>query len=254
MRAVVGVLSLIWKLYVGIVFFTTALLLYPVIFPFLFKESNKKKAFKIFVFWSWLFRIVCFYHVRRMEVPELPNEPHIILANHMSYLDIFLMYSIHPNHPFLFLGKKELLKYPLIGTYFRRLNIPVYRDSRIKAARSLIQARQEVRKGWSIVIFPEGGIPDLPPKMVRFKAGAFRLAKDLELPIVSMTYINNHRLFTDPERILGVARPGISKVVIHPTISAEEVRDASLKDLSKRCFDLIEGPLLKEYPELNDKK
>ncbi len=231
-------------------FFTSGLILYPIIYPFLFSVKNKKKAFQIFVFWSWWLRIMCFFHVKIDRKAPLPEGPYIILANHQSYLDIFLMYSILPGHPFLFLGKRELLKYPIVRTYFTKLNIPVYRRSRVKAARSLIRAKQEVKNGWSIVIFPEGGIPDVNPKMVRFKGGAFILAKQLGIPIVPMTYLNNHRLFSDPEQLLGTAHPGTSKVVLHPYISADEVKETTIKELSNRCFKIIEAPLKKRYPDL----
>ena len=252
MRKVSGIFSLIWKLYTGIVFTTTAILLYPIILPFLYSLKGRKRAFRIFVFWSWLFRILCFYHVRKVTSNPLPKGPYIILANHISYLDIFLMYSILPNEPFLFLGKSELLNYPIIGTYFKRLNIPVFRVNRVKTARALVIAKQEVTNGWSIGIFPEGRIPDNNPKMIPFKLGAFQLAKELELPIIPMTYVNNHRLFSDPVLTLGTARPGISRVHIHPYISKEEVIKTELSELRSKCFHIVNATLLETYPELRE--
>jgi 1-acyl-sn-glycerol-3-phosphate acyltransferase len=252
MKKVLGVLSLIWKVYVGILFVVMAILFFPFIYPLLFSDRNKKRAFSVFVVWSWTFRIVCFYHVRKMRKAELPDGPYVILANHISYLDIFLMYTIVPKHPFLFLGKGELLRYPIIGAYFKRLNIPVHRGDRVKAARSLIQATEEVQKGWSIVIFPEGRIPNVNPKMIPFKSGAFQLAKKLNLPIVPMTFTNNHTLFSDPTFILGPARPGLSKVYMHDYISAEKVASMDQKELMKYCHELLNGPLLKEHPELRE--
>lgn len=186
-----------------------------------------------------------------MRKAELPKGPYIILANHLSYLDIFIMYSILPQNEFLFLGKGELLRYPIIKAYFKRLNIPVHRSDRLKAARSLNQAMEEVKKGWSIVIFPEGRIPNINPKMIPFKSGAFQLAKKLNLPIVPLTFTNNHLLFSDPTFILGPARPGLSKVYMHDYISAEEVADMTQKELMDHCYQLLNGPLLTEHPELN---
>ena len=253
MNKLLGVLSLIWKVYVGILFVVMALLFFPFIYPLLFSERNKKRAFRVFVVWSWTFRIICFYHVKKVRKAELPDGPYIILANHISYLDIFLMYSILPQNEFLFLGKGELLKYPIIGTYFKTLNIPVHRGNRMKAARSIVQASREVKKGWSIVIFPEGQIPDVNPKMRHFKSGAFQLAKNLNLPIVPMTFTNNHILFSDPTFILGPARPGICKVHMHDYISAEKVASMEQKELRAYCYELLNGPLLEEYPELRKK-
>ena len=113
-------------------------------------------------------------------------------------------------------------------------------------------AEKEMKNGWSIAIFPEGGIPDYDnPKMVPFKTGAFKLAKSLNRPIVSITFVNNYFLFSDPSEILGPARPGISKVVIHDVISAEEVSKSSVEELCDKSFHLINDPLIKTYPSLH---
>ena len=75
-------------------------------------------------------RIFCFYRIKTIENAELPEGPYVIVSNHTSYLDIFFMHSILPKYPFVFLGKSELLYYPIIRTYFKNLNIPVYRKDK----------------------------------------------------------------------------------------------------------------------------
>jgi 1-acyl-sn-glycerol-3-phosphate acyltransferase len=248
-----GIFSLIWKLYIGLIFVITAIIYYPIIVPFLFGEKSKKTAFRLFVAWSWTVRIFCFYYVKRLSNHNLPKGPYIIVANHASYLDIFLVYSILNKEPFIFLGKVEILCYPLIKTYFKRFNIPVDRRSPIKAAKSLIVAGKKVKEGWSLMIFPEGGIPDFDnPKMIPFKEGAFQLAKSLKVPIVPITFTNNYRLLSDPSNILGPARPGVSKVHIHPFFSAEEIENMSQKEICTACFDRINEPLLKEFPQFKE--
>lgn len=131
------------------------------------------------------------------------------------------------------------------------MNIPVYRNNRRKAAQSVVHALQEIKNGWSIVIFPEGGIPDNEnPKMVPFKKGAFILAKQTGIPIVPVTFTNNFLLFSDPTKILGPAMPGISKVHIHPFISSEVVERMDMQELSDYCFSIINKPLIDKYPHL----
>lgn len=251
MRIIRGILSLIWKIYVGIVFAVFALALYPFFALLLSNKNWKKTSFRLFVFWSWMMRVFCFYSVKKVKNAPIPNGPYIIISNHSSYLDIFFMHSLMPKHPFLFLGKGEILGYPIIRTYFKGLNIPVHRKDRAKAAQSFVMAKKAVKEGWSLVIFPEGTIPDEgTPKMIPFKAGAFKLAKALNIPIVPITFTNNWQLFSDPTDILGVARPGVSKVYIHPHISTEEMADLSDKELSDLCFDRINGPILEENPKL----
>ena len=148
-----GVLSFLWKCYIGTIFCVLALGLYPVFLVVLSRKSWKKYSFKLFVLWSWLMRICCLYQVKFVRKADLPRGPYIIIANHASYLDIFFMYSILPQNRFLFLGKSEILSYPIIGTYFRGLNIPVDRKDRTKAAISLTKAQKAVKEGWSKVLF-----------------------------------------------------------------------------------------------------
>lgn len=252
MKVVRGILGLLWKLYILVVFSVTAVLFYPFIVLLLLQEKTKNKAMRLFVYWSWIVCFFCLYFIKRIENHPLPDGPFIIVANHASYLDIFLMPSLFPNTPFIFLGKSEILRYPLIKTYFKRLHIPVFRDNKLKAARSVIQAIEQGRKGRSLVIFPEGGIPDEPhPFLGAFKPGAFQIAKGLGFPIVPLTFVNNFKLFSDPEHVLGPAGPGVSKVHIHPFIPKEEVEVLSLQELSERSRATIHAALKQHYPEMN---
>jgi 1-acyl-sn-glycerol-3-phosphate acyltransferase len=240
-----AIFSNLWKIYVGTVFFTTGLFFYPFISSLLLKESWHKKTHFLFVSWSWSIRFLCFYHVYKVKSSPIPEGPYIVIANHSSYLDIYLMSSIIPNSHLLFLGKSELLNYPFLRTYFKKLHIPVFRNDKMKSAKSFVQAKNAVKKGWSLMIFPEGGIPDENlPTMVPFKEGAFKLAKNLKIPIVPITFTTNYKLLTDPGNIFGSAYPGISKVYIHEHISAEKVESLTQAELMELCFDIINEPLL----------
>jgi len=255
MRILIFIGSFLWKVYIGIVFAFFAIILYPFFLILLWKKSWSKMSFKLFVFWSWMMRIFCFYLIRYEKKSELPQSPYIIVANHTSYLDIFFMYSIFPNHPFVFLGKSEILSYPIIRTYFQDLNIPVFRNDKRKAARSYIEAIKKVEQGYSLVIFPEGGIPDDDiPRMKHFKEGAFKLAKSCKVPLVPLTFTNNFKLFSDPTHHHGTARPGISKVYIHEYIPKDKIIEMEVSDLANYCFKEINQPLMEEYPRLRDEK
>ena len=154
------------------------------------------------------------------------------------------MYSILPTHRFLFMGKSEILSYPLVKTFFKKLNIPVHRNDRMKAAKSFIQAKNAVQDGWSIVIFPEGGIPDDNlPEMVEFKSGAFKLSKNAQIPIVPITFLDHYHMFSDPDEVLGYAHPGVSRIYMHDAISVEKQNEMSEAELSDYVFNVLAGPL-----------
>ena len=161
------------------------------------------------------------------------------------------MYSMLPKHPFVFLGKSEILTYPIIRTYFKNLNIPVFRFDRKKVGVSFQLALEAIEEGWSLVIFPEGTIPEVNiPKMMPFKNGAFKIAKEANVPIVPITFTTNHLLFSDPTMVFGPARPGVSRFYIGKYISKELVAKKSFTELKELCFSRVEAPLKKEYPHL----
>lgn len=175
------------------------------------------------------------------------NNNFIICANHKSYLDILLMYLII-DHDFAFLGKSEVLKYPVIRIFFKRgIDIPVYRASRIKAAKSLELAKSEINRGRSIVIFPEGGWDNSETEMRKFKNGAFKLAIDTGCSILPITFKNNYDIFKDLSDLKGNSKPGLADVVIHEPIETRKLARKDLVSLKNQTFKVIHKELTSDY-------
>jgi 1-acyl-sn-glycerol-3-phosphate acyltransferase len=251
MRVIFGVLSLLWKVYIAIVFFVFAIVLYPFFLLTTLSSKTKRLGFKLFILWSYGIRLFCLYPVKKIQHAPTPEGPYIIIANHTSYLDIFFMYSILPKHQFMFLGKSEILKYPIVNTYFKSMNVPVYRHDKSRAGRAYLGAINAYQQGYSLAIFPEGTFPEVDlPKMVAFKGGAFKLAKELNAPLLPLTFMNNYKLFSDPMDWLGPARPGIAVVHIHELVSIEQVQLMSVEALKDHCHRIISKPLEEAHPEL----
>lgn len=238
-------LSLLFKWYLALLFLVTLVLFYLPILVLLLRENTKKKSFPIFVFWC---RIICFlagYRVKPRNLYEVPKAPFVLIANHTSFLDIVFMYLLFPKHPFVFLGKAELLKVPLVKTFFKRLHIPVYRKGGPNANKALESADKAIKNGWCVIIFPEGGIKEnLVPALQPFKDGAFRLAKNNGVPLVPVTFLNNHVLLEDPAAKNSFARPGIADVVVHATIDTNTVLENEIIDLKKMAFERINSPFI----------
>jgi 1-acyl-sn-glycerol-3-phosphate acyltransferase len=231
----------LWKLYVGAIFSVTAIILYPFFLVVLALPNGRSNSFRLFVYWSRLMQVFCFYPSRKNKNIGITDKPFIILPNHTSYLDIFLMFSLFPEKPFLFMGKSEILRYPIISTYFKNLNIPVDRKNKMKAGQAFVKAKQALEEGFSLVIFPEGGIPDLPaPQLANFKDGAFLLAQKTGVPIIPVAFLNHHQLFSDPGNFFGSACPGWSKVFVHEPIFVGD----DVSTTKKHCRSLIQQSLL----------
>ncbi len=232
----------LYKLYFGVIYLTSGLLLYPYFLIALQGPNKYKKAVRVKQVWSI---IICFFCAIRVKVEgkeNFPEEgPFIVCANHASYLDIILMYRIIPSD-FAFLGKAEVLKWPIINIFFKKgIDIPVDRVNRRKASESLLKAKEALRQERSLAIFPEGTMGPNPPKMLRFKNGAFSLALEYSTDIVPITFVNNYKLFYDHTDFFGSGRPGTSKVVVHPRISVSTKSD--LVSLRNSTYETIKSKL-----------
>lgn len=235
----------LYKLYFGVVFFGTAIVFYPFFAIVLRNEKNRKLAYKGKRLWS---RVICFLVFIFPAVDkkaQLPKGPYVICANHASYLDIVIMYIAIPD-VFLFIGKAELLKWPIINVFFKNMDIPIERGHKKNASKSIEKAKEEIEKGFSIGIFPEGKIPEEGvPQMVQFKNGAFNLAISAGVPIVPVTFKTNWKLFSFHDDLFGYARPGIAKIIIHPIIDISN--NSELEFVKEKTFKAIESELKDQY-------
>jgi 1-acyl-sn-glycerol-3-phosphate acyltransferase len=131
--------------------------------------------------------------------------------------------------------------------FFKRgIDIPVYRDSKTKAAKCLEFARQEIQKGRSVVIFPEGGWDNSETKMRKFKHGAFQLSIDTGCSILPITFKNNYDLFSDISDNSGNSKPGSANVVVHKPIPSKGLARKDLVSLRDQTFNVIHKELNRE--------
>ncbi len=144
------------------------------------------------------------------------------------------------------MGKAELRNVPMFNIFFRRMNISVNRSSVKDSHKAYKRARKDLSKGISLAIFPEATIPPFSPELGPFKNGAFKLAIEMQVPIVPITFLDNWRLFPDREKEKMLVKPGLSRIVIHkaiPTVGLTE-NDANL--LRDQIRDIIRDTLEKE--------
>lgn len=112
-----------------------------------------------------------------------PSKSYIYMANHQSNFDIPVLLA-HLPVQFRWLAKAELFKIPLFGLAMKRVGyISIDRSDFRSAVKSLKKAAETIRKGTSVVIFPEG-TRSLDGKIHDYKKGGFIMAIDSQVPIV----------------------------------------------------------------------
>lgn len=117
--------------------------------------------------------------IERLELAR----PYVFMPNHSSFLDVLLVFAFIP-HNFRSIVKEEFFSIPLLGLTVKSSGqIPLDRKSPRKGLQSIKQAAELLRRGVSIVVFPEGTrSPD--GKIHEFKTTLFVLPIRTRTPVV----------------------------------------------------------------------
>lgn len=116
-----------------------------------------------------------------------PGQTYIFVGNHVSQFDIFSFQGYFP-HDFRWIAKQELFRIPFFGPAMLRSGIvPIDRSHGREALRSLNRAAEQIAKGTSVLIFPEGTrSPD--GRLKPFKTGAVMLAIKAGVPVIPIGF------------------------------------------------------------------
>jgi 1-acyl-sn-glycerol-3-phosphate acyltransferase len=121
------------------------------------------------------------------------NRPVVLVANHRSLVDILALYKIR--RPFKWTSKEENFKLPFIGMVLSLTNsVRIKRESMRSGAQFFSQAENEMRKGSSIMLFPEG-TRSRTKEMRPFKEGAFMLAKKMGCGVIPIVHTGSELTF-----------------------------------------------------------
>lgn len=146
------------------------------------------------------------------------NEAMIIVANHASYIDALVFLALLPENVVL-LGKKELLKVPLVGTIFKKLDyLTVDRAGFLQNVTDVHHIHLTLQQGRSIAMFPEGTFT-YATGLRPFKPGAFKIAVDLQKPVCPMAIQGTRNILRDGSWL---PRPGSIHVTIGEAIMPRE--------------------------------
>ena len=147
-----------------------------------------------------MFRLVAVFTVKlnplwRFEtagrVISDPRRPYVVVSNHESYADIFLI--SHLPWEMKWMSKETMFNIPFMGWMMRMAgDIRVVRGERSSAIQALAAARDRLAKRVSVMIFPEG-TRSRGNGMLPFKDGAFRVAIETGVPVLPLVVAGTRR-------------------------------------------------------------
>ena len=215
----------------------TIVILFPLLLVSILKSSWYPFFFKLARIWAKCILIGMGFYWRVKWTQKLEKgQSYIFVANHTSMTDIMLMLVIVKDHPFVFVGKKELARIPLFGFFYKRTCILVDRSNAKSRQAVFKSAQKRIENGLSICIFPEGGVPDESVTLDRFKMGAFRLALDHQLPLVPISFLDNKKRLS---YTFFSGSPGKMRAVGHSFFNPKNYQKESIKKMSNEVYNLL---------------
>ena len=115
-----------------------------------------------------------------------PSKGKIYISNHASYMDIFVQLAKLPDNVRM-IYKKEINRIPILGWAMLCAGfVPIDRVNIRDAMRSLDKAAVKIKKGLSVVIYPEG-TRTKTGSIDEFRRGMFFLADRSEADIIPVS-------------------------------------------------------------------
>ena len=170
------------------------------------------------------------YRFRFKGNKKLPNSPCIIVANHRSAIDGFLItynFSRKENKDIFFFAKEKHWR-SKIAQFFARKNNIILMDINKNVRQSLQEMSAVLKKGKNIVIFPEG-TRSRDNKMKKFKETFAILSKELNVPVVPVAITGSESACYGGS-IIPKFRKKINVEVMEPMLPAKDQTAESFRD------------------------
>ena len=181
--------------------------------------------------------------IRYEEGVELKKQ-YIIIANHFSFIDIPALAAL--NIPFKFIGKMQVNNIPVLGYIFKNLHIMVDRDSKESRKQTYIESFNSIDQGYSIGIFPEGGIKtEKVPTMAPFKNGAFAMALEKQIPILPVSLLGAYKIMKGSFFI----NWSPCEIICHKPIYTDGYSSKDVDVFREKCYKILQSELDKSYNE-----
>ena len=181
--------------------------------------------------------------IGRDLVPK--DTPVLYVSNHRSYADTPLGY-MNVVGITGFIAKKEVKKFPILSLWMKNMTcLFLDRDDMRQGLKTILTAVDNVKKGYSVFIMPEG-TRNHNEEMLPFKEGSFKVAEKSGCPIVPIAFSNTDALYE-------LHKPWVrkAKIVVHfgEPIYINDISREEKKALAGKVQGII-ADMLKEDKKL----
>lgn len=220
------------------------LLVFPFVLlaSFLGRIRGGNIIYRICCMWGdiW-FLLIGIRHQNMHTVAVNPSVAQIFVANHVSYLDAALLVKVF-RQPLRALGKAEIGKLPVFGYIYRKAIVTVDRSSAANRSRSVQVLKAVLRKGISVLVFPEGTFNETGTPLKSFYDGAFRIAIETGTPITPVLLLDSWSRMP-PGKWLSL-KPGKSRAVFLEPVPVEGLTKNDVGMLRDKVYQIMEAGLV----------
>lgn len=173
---------------------------------------------------------------------NIPSEPCVFVGNHQSNFDIPVILS-NMDRVTGAIAKKDMEKIPIMSYWMRQIHsVFMDRENPREALKSISEGVENLKNGYSMIIFPEG-TRSRSNNMGEFKKGSMRLATKAGVPIVPITLYNTHKAM---EGNNGKVKKANAKLIIGEPIYLANMSKEEKADITEIVQNIIQNNLQKE--------
>ena len=137
---------------------------------------------------------------------KVPQEEVLFVLNHASMLDSYILVSSIVKPIGVIIADVPTWRHlPIVSHWLNMMKcVYINRENNREGMKSIIKASENIKKGQSMAIFPEGDltwVKDPDALISDFKPGAFKIAYKAKCPIVPIVIKNSRKTYEGYEPI-----------------------------------------------------
>ncbi len=241
------ILLRLWSIWCIVVFIILCVILFPLLVWAVISHSQRLIYLAHFIP-TRMARVCLLLFGIRLDIRNRdsidPNGQYIFISNHRSLIDAVVAGAAIPNYV-KFLGKAEMLKWPVLGYLLDKFYVPVERENKEDRSKSIQIIEDKLRSGASFFICPEGTCNKSDQFFTHFYNGAFRISADTGVPLVAMTFVGSGERWPRSQSYI---YPGRLIVYYHAPIPAAMFQNGLLEQGKQEVVEMMRHDLLQHYP------
>lgn len=236
----------LYCIYALILFVAIMILIFPfvIIASFFGHIRSGNMIWRLCMLWGDIWFPLIFIWTKRIyEAPHDKSKPYIFVSNHISFIDAAYLVKVF-RQPVRPLAKIEMTKIPVFGFIYKNAVVTVDRTNSQNRSNSIRILKSIIKKGISVLVFPEGTFNMTNKPLKEFYDGAFRVAIETQTSIKPVLFLDTYNRMN--YKTVFSLMPGKCRAVYLEEISVNGLTINDTHSLKEKVYSIMENKL-REY-------